>query len=422
MEYPEHFETEGPTSLSSNPGGFMTYLSYDAYSEAFLKTKSPDFINSTLYSSLVQSANLQDLKICLSESIYGDKLAELVDTVTASNLSNILHSQLTEEFFELKECSSDGLKNFFTFIQKEKMIKNMIYILRSIIKAKKRNSLSSADDASTVSVDLSHSSEELVNLKKILHNCNFLGIFKQIRAVLTIDNKANLEDLYNTILIESPISDYFSRLLNTLEEGLLFPNIMNAHTSPLYNLLVNNNIDILETALYKYWIEDFYSFCCNHLNSETKNDMKLILETIANHKNVCLLYNSLETNLSINERNRIKSRKELFINIGDFEEYGTDRFDDVTEESDLKKSLEDLVEYNKYIQESMDKEIDLEEVLEKIEEKKYKLLFWSSSSYAPFYCWVKMKEQEIKNIKFIANCIEQGVDINETVKDWNVIN
>jgi len=422
MDYPEHYETEGLRTLTSNPGGFMTYLSYDAYSEAFLKTKEPDFINSTLYSSLVQSENLQDLKICLSESIYGDKISQHVEEITTTELSKILQSELTEEFFELKECSSEGLKNFLSFIQQEKMLENIIYILRSIIKTKKRNSFSTTDDTSTVSVDVSHSSEDLINLKKILSNCNHLGIFKELRAVLTIDNKVNLEDLYTTILIDSPVNSYFKRLTENSEDGLLFPNIMNPHTSPLYNLLVESNIDILEAALYKYWLEDFYRFCCNHLNNETKNDMKIILETISNNKNVCLLYNSLGTSLSSTEKIRIKSRRELFIGIGDFEDFGVERFDDVVEENDLKASLEDLVDYNKYIQESIDKEIDLEEILEKKETEKYKLLFWSNGSYAPFYCWLKLKEKEIKNIKFIGNCIEQGVDIHDTVKDWNILN
>ena len=81
---------------------------------------------------------------------------------------------------------------------------------------------------------------------ELLDRCHPLGMFDSIGALCIATNVA---DLYNTVLVDSPIGNYFFILASYFEKCL------NAHD------LDEMNIEIIRNTLYKMYLEDFYSFC-----------------------------------------------------------------------------------------------------------------------------------------------------------------
>src|SRR4051794_7306577 len=74
---------------------------------------------------------------------------------------------------------------------------------------------------------------------ELLERCHPLGIFDSMPALCV---STNVQELYNTVLVETPLAPYFEKCLS-------------AHD------LDEMNIEIIRNTLYKAYLEDFYLFC-----------------------------------------------------------------------------------------------------------------------------------------------------------------
>jgi V-type H+-transporting ATPase subunit d len=91
--------------------------------------------------------------------------------------------------------------------------------------------------------------------RELLDRCHPLGMFDSIGALCVA---TSVQELYNTVLVDSPIAKYFEKCLT-------------AHD------LDEMNIEIIRNTLYKTYLEDFYSYC-QTLESPTAEIMGEILQ------------------------------------------------------------------------------------------------------------------------------------------------
>jgi V-type H+-transporting ATPase subunit d len=73
----------------------------------------------------------------------------------------------------------------------------------------------------------------------LLDRCHPLGMFDSIAALCVATNVA---ELYNTVMIDSPLAPYFEQCLSAQD-------------------LDEMNIEIIRNTLYKAYLEDFYGYC-----------------------------------------------------------------------------------------------------------------------------------------------------------------
>lgn len=97
---------------------------------------------------------------------------------------------------------------------------------------------------------------------ELLDRCHPLGVFDTMPALCVATTVA---ELYNTVLVETPLAPYFA-------------NCLSAHD------LDELNIEIIRNTLYKAYLEDFYQFC-EQLGGPTSEVMGEILRVSMSKSN-----------------------------------------------------------------------------------------------------------------------------------------
>ena len=99
----------------------------------------------------------------------------------------------------------------------------------------------------------------------------------------------NIEELYNSVLIETPLAPYFKGSISHQDLDEL-------------------NIEIIRNTLYKNYLEDFYRFVTEHSdlkNTPTAEVMTEVLEFEADRRAINITLNSFGTELSKQDRRKL---------------------------------------------------------------------------------------------------------------------
>jgi V-type H+-transporting ATPase subunit d len=177
------------------------------------------------------------------------------------------------------------------------------------------------------------------------------------------------------------------------------------------------NIEIIRNALYKAYLEDFYAFC-QTLSSPTSEIMSKILAFEADRRTLNITINSFGTELSKDQRAR------LFPTIGRLYPEGNNilaRADDI---ETVVSAVDHISEYKAFFDKaninpdatSDESGSSLEDEFFKYDVELNKQSFLQQFQYAVFFSFVKLKEQEVRNLTWIAECIAQ--DAKDRVDDY----
>jgi V-type H+-transporting ATPase subunit d len=183
------------------------------------------------------------------------------------------------------------------------------------------------------------------------------------------------------------------------------------------NVLEEVEIEIIKSSLIKYWLEDFYQFAMK-IGGDTSQIMGELLKVRADTNAINITLNSFGTPL--NEPSmRSSDRKRLYPSVGHLYPAGTTMLIDVQDEDELGRVLELFPQYsaiwNIHASGNGDKSID--DAFYERDVQQLELAFESQFHYAVFYAYVKLKEQEIRNMVWVSECIlqQQKDEINKFV-------
>lgn len=373
-----------------------TFNIHHGFTEAVVRGFRSSFLGDTEYHHLTQCETLEDVKLNLQETDYGSALAA-DQTITPTTLESRALSKLVTEFQYLRANAVEPLATFLDYITYEYMIENIMLLLRGTLSGR--------------------------NVNELMNQCHPLGMFKEstMRAIPTFEaNPRGYADLYETVLVDTPVGPYFQKYLESTQKTM-------SAAADVRNILEEVQIEILKNSLMKLYLEDFHRLC-EQLGGDTEEVMGGLIRARADRIAINVTLNSFGTPLN-DPMMRESTRKTLYPSIGELYPAGTELLTKVDEDAKLVQALSSYPFYRsifeKFLSASAD-EFSIDDEFYKGEVRLYELAFEGQMHLGVFYAYIKLKEQEIRNLVWISECILQRrkdqinnfVPIFSSTSDW----
>ena len=289
---------------------------------------------------------------------YGDFLASLPPNPSTSSLADKTTEKLVAEFRYIQANAVGSLSKFMEYLTYGYMIDNVALLITGTLHER--------------------------DTRELLERCHPLGWFETMPVLCVA---TNIEELYNSVLVETPLASYFKGSLSHQDLDEL-------------------NIEIIRNMLYKNYLEDFYNWVNSHpdvAGTPTAEVMSEVLEFEADRRSINITLNSFGTELSKQER------RKLYPSLGKLYPEGTlmlSRADDV---EGVRIAIDLVSDYKSFFEQAGlsqggpsvgnmaggagSESKSLEDLFYQKEMEISKLAFTRQFTHAVVYAWVKLREQ-----------------------------
>ncbi|KAE8215007.1 hypothetical protein CF327_g1651 [Tilletia walkeri] len=340
----------------------ITYNINNGFIEGIVRGYRAGLLGPAQYQALTQCETLDDFRMQLSATDYGNFLANEPSPLSTSTIAEKATRKLVAEFDYLRSNALYPLSKFLDYLTYSYMIDNVILLITGTLHER--------------------------DTHELLERCHPLGVFDTMPALCVA---TTVEELYHSVLVETPLAPYFRNCLSAAD-------------------LDDLNIEIIRNTLYKAYLEDFYAFS-QSLGGSTAENMGTLLAFEADRRTINITINSFGTSLSKEERAR------LFPTIGRLFPAGNNVLAKADELDQVKSVTDGVPEYRGFFDSGGsgnasgggDASADLlEDKMFKLEASLNRVVSINQFQYTIFYSWLKLKEQEIRSIVWCAECIAQN--------------
>eukprot|EP01069_Polyplicarium_translucidae_P004916 Polyplicarium_translucidae@DN2684_c0_g1_i1.p1 len=379
-------------------GEMSTFNIQDGYAEALVRGMRSGFLTPDDYRKLSMAESLEDLRSALEETDYGGFLQDEPSPLAAPTVGARARDKLVAEFRFIRAQANANLGRFMDLLVNERMIDNVVNLIQGCLNQK--------------------SPDEL------LGRVDPLGWVPELKAITVLDFSAGYEDLYRSLLVDTPIGPYFESyiaLQSAMEE-------QGRSLVDVSNLIREADLELMRNILKKAWLEHFYDFCAD-LGGTTAEVMCEILKYEADFRVLTVTLNALGT--ALGEASQLADRNALYPGFGFLYPEGIEKIRRSWNDATLRNALESypyhlsLYEQCRSYYTSLDaggaeeagggapwRPTEATNTLKSFEDivydqqiKLYEGAFDQSMHYGLFYAWMKLKEQEIRNLVWMADMI-----------------
>ncbi|THH01571.1 hypothetical protein EW026_g1159 [Hermanssonia centrifuga] len=224
--------------------------------EGIVRGYKAGLLTQNQYNNLTQCETIEDFRTQLASTDYGNFLANEPLPISTSTIADKATQGLVDQFNFLRSNAVEPLSKFLDYITYGYMIDNVILLITGTLHER--------------------------DTHELLERCHPLGVFDSMPALCVA---SNVEELYHTVLVETPLAPFFRESLSAAE-------------------LDDLNIEIIRNTLYKSYLEDFYAFCLS-IGGATAELMSGILAFEADRRSINITMNSFGTELSKEQRARL---------------------------------------------------------------------------------------------------------------------
>lgn len=331
----------------------LSFNAKDGYLEALVRGYRSGLLTASDYNNLCQCDSLDDIKLHLGTTDYGNFLQNEPSPLQVSTIVEKCTQKLVEEFRHMRCQASEPLATFLDYLTYGYMIDNVVLIVTGTLHER--------------------------DVQDLLQNCHPLGMFDSIETLAVAQN---MRELYRLVLVDSPLAPYFSDCIRSED-------------------LDEMNIEIMRNTLYKAYFEDFCQFC-QKLGGTTAEWMTDMLTFQADRRTINLTINSMGTELTRDDR------KKLYPAVGLLYPQGQQGLAACEDYDQVRSVLENYSQYHTIYSKMgfgetplLDKAFYEEEVRRSI--GSLDLQF----HYGVFYAYLCMREQEIRNLMWVSECVQQ---------------
>lgn len=365
--------------------GMMTFNVSHGFTEALFRGFRLGFITEFQYTQLGMCENLDDFKLALTDTDYKMCVQNIQSNedldIFSEEILEACRTKTVDEFDFAHRQTTGAFHTFMDYITYEYIIKAIQKIINgipTILKGTKPEVL--------------------------LNQCHPLGRSPHLKSV-SFDSDENdcLLELYETVLVDTPVAPYFEKYFNS--------EIKTDRGDPkeLKRLLDNEAIEVVTTMITKLWLEDFYLYT-QELGGPGAEIMKELLEFEADLRALNITIGSFGKELG-SPTNRDSKRQELYCCFGKlYPEATFGSFSKVGNQSDLARALAPYPEYADIYRLSTEGSRSFPDLMYMKQVDLCVKAFESQSHFAMCYAYIKLKEQEERNLHWMMTCIKKNAD------------
>jgi len=361
----------------------MLFFNVDeGYSESLVRGLKKSFLDEEDYNALKNASNIMDFKTALEATDYEEVLQQEPSPIPVPRLQTLLKQKLADDMQYIQAQASSPLYDFIDLMRHGYMIENTVYIIEGI--------------------------KSKVDFEMLLKRADPLGEFPGMRTIKAAESE-NYANVYQTVLIDLPVGKYFHIFLEDILAGS-----GNKDINAIDTIMKDFTQEKVKNLLKKIWLTEMYKFCTTQFEGPSREMMEELLQFESDCMTMQIIYNSLGNKELTESKGRQAERKQYIHLLGKLYP-GRDK--ELTMADSLEKLKAAVAPYDQYRRmldqvPDPNKEEEFNTSVKSIDDymfeekaKMYALAFEGQFQYAAYYAYLKLKEQEIRNICWLAELV-----------------